>query len=270
MINELLTELRIFLKAIARWVLLLVILTLFCFTFNVRDVVVFGYILPLPLPTQESIASDVYQHIFVSLAPAEVPLIVTDPTTAFVVQFKIAFLLAFMVTFPVLVLQLVQYLTPALYAHERRFLWWLIVPFSGLFFAGVWFAQAWVVRPVLEILYSYAGTIGAVPMIGVGEFASTVIMLFLWTGLSFTTPVAMVLLSAVGLIPGVFWWQHIRGAAILFLIVSAIITPDGSGVSMLLLAAPVMTLYMIGALVSIFVSRKRHRHNTQSVEDISN
>ncbi len=60
----------------------------------------------------------------------------------------------------------------------------------------------------------------------------------------------MYMLVALKIISNEFWKTHWRYSFFIFLVVSAIITPDGSGISMLLLSAPLMALYGVGTIIS--------------------
>ncbi len=60
----------------------------------------------------------------------------------------------------------------------------------------------------------------------------------------------MISLTFLGIIPSIFWREKWRYALLTFLLFSAIITPDGSGVSMMLLSLPLSGLYAVGTGVA--------------------
>lgn len=263
-----LNEIRQFLSTITDWVILLVIFTFFFFTCNVETVTVFGNVTMLPVPSEPSFAAEFLTLLVSEVAPAAVPLVVLSPTTAFVAQIKLAFLLALFFTFPVFLFRLISFLAPALYSYERRLIYLLVAPLSVLFLGGVYFAYQYVAPATFTILYGFTGPIGATPLLGTAEFIGVVMALLLITGIAFTLPIFMVLLTALGAIPARFWFQHARYAVVGFLIVSAIITPDGSGVSMILLSVPVSVLYGAGALVCARleqVTERRQEHSTSGL-----
>lgn len=262
-------EISKFLGTITDWVLLLIVFTLFFFTCNVETVTVFGRVTTLPVPSDISFAADFFTLLVTNVAPVSIPLVVTSPMAAFVVQFKLAFLLAIFFTFPVFLLRLLSYLAPALYQHERRLLYALIAPATLLFFLGGYFAYAYLAPATFTILYTFTAPIGAVPLLGVNEFIGLTLALLLMSGIMFTLPVFMVLLTALRALRASFWWQNFRYAFVFFLIVSAIITPDGSGVSMVLLSLPVSALYGSGALVCTTVERVITADNRQSKPFVS-
>ena len=77
------------------------------------------------------------------------------------------------------------------------------------------------------------------------------------TGLMFLLPVFMYILSYLRIIPRGFWFKNWRIAFAIFLIVSAIVTPDGSGVTMVILSIPMMALYLAGGFLSDRMRKKR-------------
>jgi sec-independent protein translocase protein TatC len=58
------------------------------------------------------------------------------------------------------------------------------------------------------------------------------------------------------IIPAEIWLKNWRIALVVFAVSSAIITPDGSGVTMILLLVPMMILYLVGSSLSYKFSLK--------------
>jgi sec-independent protein translocase protein TatC len=78
-------------------------------------------------------------------------------------------------------------------------------------------------------------------------------------GLAFELPAIMYALSLTGVVDAAFWKKNFRYAVIIFVIFGAIITPDGGGVSMWLVVAPMVVLYLIGLLV---IKKSRNEKNS--------
>ena len=91
---------------------------------------------------------------------------------------------------------------------------------------------------------------GAAPFFAIGEFVYSVLGLMLAVGIMFLLPIFMSILSWVGLIEAGFWKNNWKYAFLVFLIFSAIITPDGTGITMAILAIPLVGLYGIGIVAS--------------------
>jgi len=130
----------------------------------------------------------------------------------------------------------------------------VVVPSAILFILGTIFSYFVLIPPTFSILYSYTEGINASPFFTVNEFIGLVVSLLFATGLMFLLPVCMILLTRFGIVSPHIWQEQWRYALLFFLIVSAIITPDGSGVTMLLLSVPMVGLYGIGYIFSKKVS----------------
>jgi sec-independent protein translocase protein TatC len=59
-----------------------------------------------------------------------------------------------------------------------------------------------------------------------------------------------------------FWQKNIRYEIIIITIFGAVITPDGSGVTMWFVALPMIALYVIGIFA---IKRKENRSNTITI-----
>jgi len=245
-----LKELQLLIRNFTEWAILLIIFIIFFFSFGLKEVLIFGKIFSFPLPMTPSFATQLFNYMTTDLMPEGVTLIVTNPLAAFVAQIKIALLLAFIFTLPFFLYRLIQYFAPALYIQERRSVLKVAVPSSLLFALGAAFSYFVIIPPTFSLLYTYTENISAIPYFAVGEFVSIVLALIFATGLMFLLPVVMILLSRFGIVKPYFWQTQWRYALLFFLIVSAIITPDGSGVTMMLLSIPMAGLYGVGCIFS--------------------
>jgi sec-independent protein translocase protein TatC len=97
---------------------------------------------------------------------------------------------------------------------------------------------------------------GVVAYFSLREVVSLVTGFVIGCSLIFLLPLMMTLLTFAGLVPAHIWRSYARFAVLLVLILSAIITPDGSGVGMALLSLPVCALYGAGYAASTFVRRR--------------
>lgn len=251
------SEFRLLISAIVDWLLLFLIFGLFFFSFNVGEVTLFNRTFDFVVPTTQSFAVEVFLGMVGDLSPSTVPLIVTGPLTAFISQVKIALMLSFLFTFPVLCQRVIRFIAPALYARERMLLYAISIPTTLLFLGGVAFSYIYIVPTTLSVLYMYAAPIGAVTFLSIDAFLGLFIALLLIGGITATIPVVMVLLTLLHVVPSSFWTQKWRYAVVILLTVSAIITPDGSGISMALLSIPGVMLYGIGTFISSHIERGR-------------
>lgn len=240
-------DLKIYLMS---YILSFLIIAFAIFTIGFSKAEILGYHFYLPVVSSDSIAVIFFNMVKTDLVPEGVSLIATSPTSAFISQTLIAIIGAFIITFPYLLYRIFQFLSPALYKKERRTVFKILLPSTVLFLGGVVFSYIYLIPPTFKVLYSFNVILEVTPFFAVSEFISWTMSLMFMTGFMFLLPVFMYILSWLRFIsPGV-WLKSWRIALAVFLVVSAIITPDGSGVTMLLLSLPMMTLYIIGAGLS--------------------
>jgi sec-independent protein translocase protein TatC len=88
------------------------------------------------------------------------------------------------------------------------------------------------------------------------DFVTFVLQFLLAFGFSFQLPLVMYAISASGMVDSNFWRKNIRYAIVIIVIFGAVITPDGSGVTMWFIAIPMIVLYVTGMLI---IERKEHK-----------
>ena len=81
-------------------------------------------------------------------------------------------------------------------------------------------------------------------------FISFVIIFLIAYGLVFELPIIMVGLTRLGVVSPEFWAENWRYAFVGMIIFGAVVTPDGSGVTQIIVAAPMMVLYVIGYFIA--------------------
>ena len=70
----------------------------------------------------------------------------------------------------------------------------------------------------------------------------------------------MYAVSVSGIVDADFWRKNIRYAIVIIVIFGAVITPDGTGVTMMFVAGPMIGLYAAGMI--IIERRDRKKSNT--------
>jgi sec-independent protein translocase protein TatC len=75
---------------------------------------------------------------------------------------------------------------------------------------------------------------------------SLYVKLLLGMGLVFQMPVLMLVLGRLGVVSARFLVKNIKYAVLVILVLAALITPDGSPVTQVLVAGPLFGLYLVG------------------------
>jgi len=250
-ITKHLDELR---ARILRIVIVVGIITIFILTFHLTQFEINGVVLYYPIPEPlDNIAAQITNQMKQQLVPENVQLIQTAPGQAFFAQIYIAALAGIVLSMPVIIRELTGFIKPALKEREINVSKAIALPSLALFIAGCLFSYILVVPYILDFLYKYGESAGLVTFLNIMDFVSFVLQFLLAFGVSFQLPLIMYAVSASGIINTSFWRKNIRYAIIVIVIFGAIITPDGSGVTMWFIAVPMMALYVVGML---FVERK--------------
>jgi len=243
------------------------------------------YLFPDPF---NNIALQLTSFMKDTLLPPEVRLIQTAPGQVFFAQIHISLLIGLICSLPIVIREIFGFISPAFYQtksnggfdnrdvrntnteddaaqgnvqqtrkeegkkSKRSFskidLFKIISPMFLLFIFGVVFSYVLVIPLTLEFLYKYGESIGVETLLTVNDFIAFVLQFILAFGIAFQLPVLMYVLSLSGLTDSKFWQRNFRYAIIIITVFGAIITPDGTGVTMWFIALPMIGLYALGII----------------------
>jgi sec-independent protein translocase protein TatC len=188
---------------------------------------------------------------------AGVSVVINDPTEAFTVYLKVSFVAALYVAAPFVLWQVWRFIAPGLYKHERRYAGPFIVSTTMFFLAGGVFGYLVAFPTALQFLMELAKQGHMVPLIAAEKYFdlfSTVMIVF---GIVFEIPPIVFILSRIGLVSGPFLLKHTRWAIFISAVLAAVVTPTIDAFNMLLVALPMILLYLIGVAVAFVFGRQR-------------
>jgi sec-independent protein translocase protein TatC len=182
-------------------------------------------------------------------------LIIIRPADAFIITLKLALVIGAVLASPVIFVQLWKFLSPALYAHEKRYIVPALLAGLGLFLSGVLMAYLWVLPAVFRILYGFQ--FGFLEwMITADAYFGFATRLILAFGIMFQLPLVMVLLSTLDLVRPRTFQKHRPLALVFAAVLAALLTPPDV-FSMMMMMAPILILYEAGILISKLLGRRR-------------
>jgi sec-independent protein translocase protein TatC len=254
--HSLVSEIHIVRNMFLRYGAVFAIVFVGALTLTPKTFIISGWHLSLLTVGSPSLAVKFFLSAKSALIPAGIPIVTLGPVAPFVAPFVMAFLIAVLLTFPVGLYLIIKFLYPALRPGERKTLLTFITPSLTLFYAGCALAYFLIIPKTFAILYAFAAPMEVAPFFALDNFISSVFFLTVSVGFAFLLPIFMVVLTRIDIIPARFWTGHWRGAVACVVIFSAVVTPDGSGVTMVLLSVPLIGLYMTGAVVAM--PRGRH------------
>jgi sec-independent protein translocase protein TatC len=263
-----------------RTLLVLTIITIICLSFGLKSFTVVVSLPPsisFPNFTSDSRSSDSsvalrfyypypnpFENIAVQLTlllkntllPPEVKFIQTAPGQAFFAQIHVSLLLSIICSIPIIAREVFAFIYPALSTRTTTAIYKITLPILLLFIMGIVFSYLLVIPFTLSFLYKYGESLGAETFVTVSDFMSFVLQFMLGFGLAFQLPVIMYGLSLTGLVDSTFWSKNLRYAIVIIAIFGALITPDGSGITMWFVSIPMIVLYLLG----IMIIRRAERH----------
>lgn len=234
---------------------------------------------PFPDPLN-NVALQLTSFMKDTLLPTGVKLIQIAPGQVFFAQVHISLLIGLICSLPIIIKEIFGFISPAFdpsknkedfeteeenkddisksklertddkkgMSFSRFNLFKVISPIFLLFILGVVFSYVLVIPFTLNFLYKYGESIGAETFLTVSDFITFVLQFILGFGIAFQLPVIMYVLSLSGMTDSKFWQRNFRYAIIIITVFGAIITPDGSGVTMWFIALPMVALYALGII----------------------
>ncbi len=182
-------------------------------------------------------------------------IIFTGVTEAFITRIEIALVAAIIVTIPFTFYQIWLFIKPGLKENEKRFVIPFVLAFSIFFLAGVAFAFKVVLPIGFKFLLSYGGqNLTAMPSIK--PYIHLLIKILIGFGIVFELPVVTFILARLGIVDARWFIKHADYALLIIFIVAAILTPPDV-FSQLLMAIPLVCLYLISIAVAWVFGKKK-------------
>ncbi len=171
-----------------------------------------------------------------------------SPMEVFLIQLKTAMVLDVIVCFPYMAKKIWDFILPALYENEKRFVKKTVLTSVGLFVAGACFCLFVLMPMVVKFGLSFS-TANINPMFGLSNIISLALMLAVAFGIMFQTPLITIALIKSDII-SYESVSNLRPYIIVgILIVAAILTPPDV-VSQLMLGIPTYLLFEAGLLLA--------------------
>ena len=181
---------------------------------------------------------------------------------AFFTLTKMSLLAAVLLSLPWVLYQAWAFVSPGLYAHERRFVGPLIILSVVFLLVGIGFAYSFVLPVAYKFFFSFAEKTGADVMQDLQRYWDFTLSIFFGFGLAFQVPVVEMLMIKLGMVSVDDLRQARRYVLVGAFIVAAVLTPPDV-LSQFMLAIPLMLLYELGIFLGGFLSA-----HSQAPEDL--
>lgn len=179
------------------------------------------------------------------------------PMEAFLLKLKASLVVGVLVGFPLILYRIYMFVMPGLLPKEKRVVTPLLAMATLLFYVGVLFCFLILLPLVIRFALGFA-TEAMQPWLTVGSYFSMTARLCLAFGLLFELPMVVFALSWARVVHPKTMLKGWRWALLAILVASAVLTPPDV-ISQVLLAGPVMLLYLASVLVSMIVRRREDK-----------
>lgn len=208
-------------------------------------------------------AQDIYHLLaqpLLAVLPENSSMIATDVAAPFFAPFKLTFIVAICLAVPYILLQVWQFIAPALYSREKRLMAPLVISSTLLFYSGIAFAY-FVVFPIIFGFFTSVAPQGVTVATDISSYLDFVLKLFFAFGLSFEIPVAILLMVWTGVTTREALAEKRPYIIVGAFILGMLLTPPDV-ISQTLLAVPMWLLFELGLSLSRFYQPK----NTEPCE----
>ncbi|MDQ4102489.1 MAG: twin-arginine translocase subunit TatC [Actinomycetota bacterium] len=193
--------------------------------------------------------------------PGRCQLLQTAPFEVFTIRMQVGLAAGAVLTAPVWIYQVWAFITPGLYAKERKFALTFVGTASVLFAAGAVLAY-YVVPTGLFFLANLGGGQFITALTGQAYIGFLLTMLAVF-GLTFELPLLVVMLNRAGVLPYAKLKRWQRGILFGLFVLAAVATPGNDPISMLALAFALVVLFEGAVLIARAHDRAVARRRAQ-------
>lgn len=188
-------------------------------------------------------------------------LLATDPLTGFRIRIQLTTYTAIGLAMPMILWQIWKFVSPGLYANEKRYGLAFIFVGTILFIAGAAIAF-WTVPMALQFLQTIGGEDNFTEFYTPEKYLRLIVYMMVAFGIGFEFPLIVVTLLLVGAVTTDQLRRSRRYVIVIVAIFVAVATPSGDPISMMALTVPMCLLYE----VSIVIGRVRDRRRRKAAQ----
>ncbi len=188
--------------------------------------------------------------------PGVSELYALSPVEAFWTTLKVSLFSGLLLALPALLFELWRFVSPGLHPKERRYALPFVILGYIFFVFGLLFCYVVVLPFALKFLTGFAMERGIKPLFSVGLYVDFSLKFLLAFGVIFELPLALTLLSRLGLVTPQFLSRNRRYAVLINAVLAAFLTPTSDVFNMALTMLPLVVFYELGILGARIFGRK--------------
>ena len=194
-------------------------------------------------------SSDFVSYRLLDVEPFSLHLMNTGLTEQFMTHMRVALYAGLLCALPYVLYELFRFVSPGLYAGERRAALWIVSSAYAMFALGT-LVNYFVIFPLtVRFLGTYQVSPDVDNMLTLRSYVDTLISMSFVIGVVFELPVVCAILSRMGFINGRIMRRYRRHAIVAILVVAAVITPTTDVFTLLIVSLPIWLLYEVSILI---------------------
>ena len=177
----------------------------------------------------------------------------------FLIHMKTALYAGLLCASPYNLSALMQFVSPALYGAEKRYVYSFVGSGYVMFMLGVLLCYFLIFPLTFRFLATYQVAGDVANMISLDSYISTLLGMSLMLGVVFEMPVLCWLFAKLGFLKASFMQNYRKHAVVVILIAAAIITPTSDAITLSLVSVPMWLLYELSVKVVSKVEKNKNR-----------
>lgn len=178
-----------------------------------------------------------------------VDIININVASQFMTHISTSFWMSLLLLFPYIIFELWKFIEPALFKSERRAVGKAFFSGTFMFFLGCAVGYCLIFPFTFRFLTEYRVSETVANQISLNSYMSNFLGMIFIMGLVFEMPLLAWLLSKLGILHREFLQKYRRHAVVVLLVLSAVITPSGDPVSLMLVFIPLFLLYELAVRI---------------------
>lgn len=172
----------------------------------------------------------------------QLELINTNLSGQFVAHMTVSFYVGILLSSPYIIYKLFSFVSPALYAEEKKYTFYLLSWGYILFIIGMLLSYFLIFPLTLRFLATYSVSSEVSNTILLSSYIDTLVVLSLLMGIVFEIPMIAWLMAKLKLVASDFMKRYRKHAIVIAFVISAIITLTTDIITLLLVGLPVIAL----------------------------
>lgn len=177
-------------------------------------------------------------------------------------QIKVALLSGVILSAPIWLYQLWAFIAPALHRKEKRNSIFFFIAATPFFSAGTYLGYS-ILPTAIKVLFGFTPE-SLTNLVKFDDYLDFVMRAILLFGIAFELPVFLVTFNLIGFLSGVAILRPWRIWVFSIVLFVAGFTPSADPLSMILLALPLIGLYLLSGLFALWNDKRRAKRESRS------